>query len=117
MSKVHNDLKFGKEMKMLMVVGTSLLPLNQLSHTYVFLEVSYEEERPNFSIMTFFTDVGSNLRQESCRQQNYDFSKNLNTKRLKKFFGVASDYQMKIFLKPFFFGVKVCNNRPWIDKL
>ena len=27
MSKTHNDLKFGKEMKMLMVVDTSLLPL------------------------------------------------------------------------------------------
>ena len=27
MSKTHNDLKFGKEMKMLMVVDSSLLPL------------------------------------------------------------------------------------------
>ena len=26
---MNNDLKFGKEMKMLMVVDTSLLPLNQ----------------------------------------------------------------------------------------
>ena len=26
-SKTHNDLKFGKEIKMLMVVDTSLLPL------------------------------------------------------------------------------------------
>ena len=29
-SKTHNDLKFGKEMKMFMVVDTSLLPLKWL---------------------------------------------------------------------------------------
>ena len=28
MSKTHNDLKFGKEIKMIVVIDTSLLPLS-----------------------------------------------------------------------------------------
>ena len=35
MNKTHNDLIFGKEKKMLIVVDTSLLPLREIVHQYL----------------------------------------------------------------------------------
>ena len=46
-SKTHNDLNFGKEMKIFMVVDTSLHPLNdryrelKITHQYPMTDIRY----------------------------------------------------------------------------